>query len=109
MTLSADNRCPLCRAALWAPDETIGSKKCPRCGAELWSLAGSKGPLFFVRQPNQSKTGFLAGLVASLEGVSATQMEEMLKRADSLDIVEIVLEIEDALKSGGSPVETSDP
>jgi|SRR6516225_178008 hypothetical protein len=104
MTLCGDNRCPLCRAALWGPDEAVNSKKCPRCGAELWALAGCEGPLFFVRQPDQSKTAFLAALAAPLHGVSAIRMEEMLKRADSLDLVEIVMEIEAALRSRGSPV-----
>jgi hypothetical protein len=108
MTLAGDNRCPLCRAALWAPDETIGAKKCPRCNAELWALAGAKGPLFFLRQPGQSKFGFLAALAAPLHGVSATRMEEILKQSDSLDLVEIVLDIEAALRGQESGVRGQD-
>ena len=93
MTSPGDNRCPLCRAALWAPDtETIGSKKCPRCGAELWVLVGSA---FYLRQPGQSKVSFLA----TLAGLSVEEMEQTLRGADSLDLVELVMEIEDKLRS----------
>src|SRR6266567_4129100 len=101
MTAVGDNRCPLCRAALWAPDaEPIGSRSCPRCGAELWVLASSDGPVFFLRQPGQSKYGFLAALTESLFGDSAEETEKMLKGADALDLVEIVMEAADAAKSG---------
>jgi hypothetical protein len=96
MVFSADNRCPLCRAALGAPDtEAIGSKRCPRCGADLWVLVGSAGAVFYIRQAGQSKSSFLAGLA----GMSAEETEEMLKGADSLDLVEIVMEIEEKLRS----------
>jgi hypothetical protein len=95
MTSLGDNRCPLCRTALWAPDtELIGTKECPRCGAELWVLVGSYGPAFSIRQPGQSKASFLAALA----GVSAKEMERTLRGADDLDLVELVTEIEDRLK-----------
>jgi hypothetical protein len=101
MTSVGDNRCPLCRAALWAPDaEAIGGKRCPRCGADLWVLIGSAGPRFFLRQPGQSKINFLAALAGPLHGKSTDQMEGMLMQADSLDLVEIVVEIEKAIRSG---------
>ena len=100
LTSQADGRCPLCRAALWAPDtEAIGSKNCPRCGAALWVLVGSDYLRFYVRQPGQSKTSFLAALTGPLYGLSTEQMEETLKRADSLDLVEMIMEIEDKLRS----------
>ena len=100
LTSQADGRCPLCRAALWAHDtEAIGSKNCPRCGAGLWVLVGSDYLRFYVRQPGQSKTSFLAALTGPLYGLSTEQMEEALKRADSLDLVEMIMEIEDKLRS----------
>jgi len=96
MVLPGDNRCPLCRAALWAPDtEAIGSKRCPRCGADLWVLVASDGPAFYLRQTGQTKSSFLA----ALSGVSADEMEKVLKGADSLDLVEIVMDIEEKLRS----------
>jgi hypothetical protein len=103
MASVGDNRCPLCRAALWAPDtEAVSSKKCPRCGAELWVLVGAHGPVFYLRQPGQTKFSFLAALAAPLYGQSAAEMEDMLKGADSLDLVELIMEIEDKLKSNHS-------
>jgi hypothetical protein len=96
----ADSRCPLCRAALWAPDtEAIAPRVCPRCGAELWVLVGSVSPAFYLRRPGQSKASFLAALAGPLYGLSAEKMEHTLKRADSLDLVELVMEIEDQLSS----------
>jgi hypothetical protein len=100
MALFGENRCPLCSAALWAPDtEALGSKRCPRCGAELWVLVGSDGLLFFPRQPGQSKFSFLAALAAPLYDMSVEEMQAMLKGADSLDLVEIVMEVEDMLRA----------
>jgi hypothetical protein len=100
MALPGENRCPLCETALWAPKtETLGSKRCPRCGAELWVLMGSAGPLFFMREPGQSKLSFLAVLAAPLYDMSLEETEAMLKGADSLDLVEFVMEIEDWLRA----------
>jgi hypothetical protein len=101
-TSFGDSHCPVCRAALWAPEsETIGSRKCPRCGAELYVLVGSDRPRFFLRRPDQSPYGFLAALAAPLYGVSAEEMETMLRGADALDLVEFVIEVEEAMKGGG--------
>ncbi len=97
----ATRRCPVCDAALWAPDfPAIGSKKCPRCGADLWVLAGAEGRWFAVRQPGQSAHAFLANLAATVLGASADEMEKVLRQADSLELVEIVMDLEDALRSG---------
>lgn len=101
MMSGGDSRCPLCRAALGAPGaKALDVKVCPRCGAQLWVLIGSAGPLFFARQPGQSPFGFLAALASSLSGVPAEEMEASLQSADSLDLVEIIMEIEDGLMSG---------
>src|SRR5687767_7527850 len=98
MPFPGDNRCPLCRAALWAPaGEAIGSRDCPRCGAALWVLVGAAGPMFFVRQAGQSKAGFLAALAGPS---SEAEMEQVLRNADSLDLVELVMDIEEGLRSG---------
>lgn len=95
MTLHAASHCPLCQTALAAPGvNTFGQMKCPRCGAELWAIVGPAEPLFFIRQPNQSQRAFLAGLAASLSGVPAADMEKKLRDADSLDLVELAMEIE---------------
>jgi Zn-finger nucleic acid-binding protein len=104
MAWAGENRCPLCRAALWAPDpEVLDTKSCPRCGADLWVFGGSEGPIFFPRRPGQTRNGFLAALLAPFHGVSADEMEDRLKHFDSLDLVELLLDLEDAMKSGRLP------
>jgi Zn-finger nucleic acid-binding protein len=101
VVLAGENRCPVCRAALWADDaEAIGTRQCPRCGAELWVLVGAKEPLFFVRQPGQSPYRFLASLTALRYGTPVDQLEAGLKRADRLDLIEWVMDVEDALRAG---------
>jgi hypothetical protein len=56
--------------------------------------------LFFLRRPGQSPYRFLAELAGPLDGVSADEMEAMLKRADALDLVEVVMDVEAAIRSG---------
>jgi hypothetical protein len=58
----------------------------------------SDGPVFYLRQTGQSKSSFLAALA----GMSTEEMEQMLKGADSLDLVEIVMDIEEKLRSNRS-------
>ena len=92
----SNQHCPACGTALWAPDnEPIGSKKCPRCGSDLWVLIGAGGPIFFVKELNQSESLFLAVLL----DISADEAEQMLREADSFDLVELVLEVEEKLRS----------
>ena len=104
MTWAGANRCPLCRAALWAAEpEVVDTKTCPRCGADLWVFGGSEGLVFFPRRPGQTRNAFLVALLAPIHGVSAEEMEVVLKHADSLDLVEMLLDLEDAVRSGRGP------
>jgi hypothetical protein len=94
------SRCPLCDAALWAsPSEPFGCKRCPRCGADLYVLVFSKGPVFFLARPGQTLYDLLAALMEQRLGVSADEMETALRSADSLDLVELVMEVEEAVRS----------
>src|SRR5207302_7303284 len=96
----ASNRCPVCRAALWVPDHPpLGYKECPRCRGEFWVLPFSQGPAFFPRRPGESVYDLLADLAGKQLGLSPADMEAGLKSADSLDIVEMLLEVEDAIRS----------
>lgn len=91
------NHCPVCRAALWAPDdEPVGQQTCPRCSAALWVLVGAGAPMFFPRRPGESASDFLAVLCDA----PTEQMEVALRTADHLDLVELVVELEEAAKSG---------
>jgi hypothetical protein len=74
----------------------MGSKKCPRCGADLWVFVGS---LFCVRQPGQTQQRFLAELVAPSYEMSVEQAELIIQGADSFDLVEIIMDVEEAMRS----------
>jgi hypothetical protein len=90
--------CPVCRASLWAPDLTAhGARDCPRCRAELWFLEFSRGPVFFVRRPGQPLADFLADLAGGRLGLGPAEFQAFLDRADCLDLVELMFEIEQAL------------
>lgn len=85
------NHCPVCQAALWA-SEVVGQKQCPRCGAELWVLRFSAGPAFFLRRSGQSLGDFLMPLLGEEAEAFAGSAG-----ADSLDWVELVMEVEGRL------------
>jgi acyl carrier protein len=61
-------------------------------------LSFADGPAFFVRQPNQSLAEFLDALTGDQPGLSAKEIEAVLKGADSLDLVEFVMEVEEAVR-----------
>jgi hypothetical protein len=77
----------------------MAEARCPRCGAELWVLALSEGPAFFPRRPAQTLYEFLAALPGPLFGLSARQVEAGFQDADQLDVVEMLAEVEEALRS----------
>jgi hypothetical protein len=106
------NRCPFCRTALWggAPgadvhrvaSKLVGRKRCPRCGADLWVVAFTDGAMFFIRQRNESLQAFLTSLAALISPkvrLSAAEIEAALGRMDALDLVEFVMEVEEAMQS----------
>jgi hypothetical protein len=99
----AHHRCPLCGAALSAPDDKpIGQLSCPRCGAALWVLAFSEGPACFIQRRGESEADLLFRLYPTLMR-SAREWERTLKGADSLDLVEVLLEIEERMLSSEPP------
>ena len=89
--------CPACRTALAGlHSEAIAEEQCPRCEADLWALALPSGPVFFVRRPGQSAAEFLDALVGPGLGLSHADLVSSLQGADSLDLVELMVEIETA-------------
>ncbi len=97
------NRCPFCRTPLWAgASERWILKPCPRCGAELWVVGFSAGAMFFMRQPGQSLHDFvasLAALVCPKFGVTGREVKAELGRMDSLDLLDFVFQVEEAMQS----------
>jgi hypothetical protein len=94
--------CPVCKAALAvAPSELIAERQCPRCAAALWALNLPSGPLFCVRRPGQSSAEFIAELAGRALGLSAREAASLLIGADSLDLTELLAELDAAVKPMG--------
>jgi len=88
--------CPICRATLPLPRDVYGETRCPRCSAQLWHLVFTSGPTFFVRHAGKTIYDLLAAVAG--DGFCATEIERILRDADSLDIAEFLSEIEDAVR-----------
>jgi hypothetical protein len=87
----AFGRCPLCGAAVRVePSCLTGDAPCPRCGRLLWFVLLAAGARFYDR--------------AAIEPRRRLLVERALARAcagrrvvDSLDVVELVMELEEEL------------
>lgn len=90
------NRCPVCGHAFRIePSCPIGDAPCPACGTLLWFVTGAAEARFF-----DPETAGLIELVAARRGVSpaavrASRLDEL--GLDSLEIVELVMELEEQL------------
>ncbi len=100
--------CPVCEGRLAAaPQRICAEHRCPRCRAELWVFLVRSGPHFLVPRTDVCIEQYVADLFA-------TRMERPIERdhvmtllreghapelnLDSVDYVELVLEIEDVLE-----------
>ena len=90
--------CPGCRATLSVPKQVYGETRCPRCSCQLWHLTLASGMTLFVRRPGETIYDLLADLAGSRHGLTAADIERTLKDADSLDVSEFLLELEDAAR-----------
>jgi hypothetical protein len=97
---SARNECPACGASLWAPSGPWGEEQCPRCFTQLWFVPFSGGQFFFVRREGESLEEFLCALVGPAMKLTPAELEQVIRKTDSLDLVELVMEIEEAIESG---------
>ena len=86
--------CPLCRAVLPPPTTLYGERECPQCNAQLWHLGFGSGPTFFVRRADESIYDLMVSLANPRHGFTAEDLEGILKDADSLDVVELLAELE---------------
>src|SRR5688572_13787489 len=100
--------CPACDARLGAsPHRVCAEMRCPRCRAELWVILAKSGPHFLPRRGDVGLEECVADLVASHLAARAPRGDviTLLRdghapelNLDSVDYVELVLEIEDALE-----------
>lgn len=102
-------KCPLCQAdVVIEPSILTGDAPCPQCGHLLWFVQLNDQAYFFDRQTAAAKRPHLLEVIAQQLGVEPDRIENvphLLRklRADSLDMVELVMELEEEL--AGEPGE----
>jgi acyl carrier protein len=95
------NRCPLCGAAVAVePSQPAGDAPCPHCGTLLWFIQSPEGPRFYDRNRIEQLREHLQRRLAEQLGVEPEKLDlETLSTtdlaADSLDMVELVMELEE--------------
>jgi hypothetical protein len=100
--------CPVCDARLAAaPHRVCAEHRCPRCAAELWVFLARSGPHFLARRRDVRIEEYAADLLASrtTRAIERAALITLLRdghapelNLDSVDYIELVLEIEDALE-----------
>lgn len=95
------NHCPICGAeVVIEPSLFFGDAPCPACGTLLWFCASSSGDrLFFDHASSLPLRERLKALVREHLGVVPDAIAEKIDweklGADSLDMVELVMELEE--------------
>lgn len=95
------NACPICGEAVHEPPEWYGEVECPHCGTRLWHIRWGAGVRFYVADRSEHARQRLLQRLAEHLGVEAGRLDPQMKaireqfEADSLDIVELVMELEE--------------
>src|SRR5262245_15824877 len=98
------NRCPVCGSRVRIePSVQFGDAPCPACGQLLWFLSVRSEPRFFLPEDATGLWEKALERVAANLGVNMDQISRdpaCLKEvgADSLDLVELVMELEEDLR-----------
>ena len=94
------NHCPVCDALICVePSQPPGDAPCPNCGVLLWFIRTSSGVRFHPTEDAAPVRERIAEILCENLGVnpdaarSPSFLEDM--RIDSLDIVELVMELEE--------------
>src|SRR5262245_18635563 len=91
------NRCPVCGSFVCVePSKPFGDAPCPNCGTMLWFVSLGTQPLFYDSTDERVVRFLVDRLRIDPEILRAGRWDDM--KADSLDIVELVMELEE---SGG--------
>jgi hypothetical protein len=95
------NRCPVCKQAIQIePSLPFGDAPCPNCGCLLWFVSADSDIRFFPFEASAPLRERVIRILAEVLGVD----EDAVRRnpniwnemsADSLDMVELVMELED--------------
>lgn len=94
------DRCPACRTQLRAdPSEPFGDARCPRCKLLLWHITIHSHTVFTADPVIKDRIlDFLAErLKISRQEIESSPHLLRRLRADSLDDVELVMQIEEAM------------
>ena len=100
------NRCPVCEQSLNIEASTpFGDAPCPNCGSLLWFVSRDATIHFFEHDAATPVRERIRQLIANRLGVSRDKVPVDLNDfsfqelgADSLDIVELVMELEEELR-----------
>lgn len=98
------NRCPICQTALSADAAShFGETHCPRCSAKLWFVhLPTTGTRFMVRS-GEPFFPALARVLGPRHEHLALGLPAIIDKLDSLDWVEVLADIEDALPQLSAP------
>lgn len=98
------NRCPVCGNHVWIePSKMFGDAPCPHCGSLIWFLSlPTKTYLFSPEEADEIRER-LFGRIADKLGVDKEDLMSSKSflsdiSADSLDIVEMLMDMEEELK-----------
>ena len=97
------NRCPICGKSLnIEPSTPFGDAPCPFCGSLLWFFSRANGTLYFQHEAATPVRERIKHILAEQLGVSPDKIPEDLTNfnfkelgVDSLDIVELIMELEE--------------
>src|SRR5579885_2489359 len=101
----APNRCPVCGGDVRIePSVPFGDAPCPKCGTLLWFVGfTNETRLFFEYEAAEEIRERVIEVLAGHLGVSRQQLESdpaLLEKMDSLDLVELVMELEEEFGAG---------
>jgi len=96
----APNRCPICHAAIRLEASPVtNDAPCPACGALLWFLQSGDDLIVYDAEIATPVADKLMQIVAEQLGINPDQItpDSLTKEigADSLDVVELVMELEE--------------
>ncbi len=95
------NRCPLCGASICLePSQPAGDAPCPNCGVLLWFIKTLEGARYYDYEVIAPLRERIAKVLCDNLGVSKSELSDMTLVGtelglDSLDLVELIMELED--------------
>ena len=94
------NQCPICKNTIQLePSVPFGDAPCPNCGSLLWFIATNASIRFFARDESSAAKERATSIAAEILGIDEKELLASPHSwnelgADSLDTVELVMELE---------------